>query len=72
MDLKQKFLDHLRGTASTEKKGGTRKIGDLRERPCRHPEHDPHGMRVFDDGVYEHTCPACGSTGRFMVAHPML
>lgn len=28
--------------------------------PCTHPEHHPPGMQVFEPGLYEHTCPACG------------
>ena len=43
-------------------KGGTRKIGDAPPRPCQDPEHNPPGMMVYEPGVYEHTCPACGNT----------
>jgi len=34
---------------------------------CRHPEHNPPSMRVFEPGLYEHECPACGHTQVFKV-----
>ena len=42
----------------------TRKIKDFRDddkKVCRHPEHNPPTMKVFEPGVYEHECPACGN-----------
>lgn len=47
----------------------TRKIRDLynTEIPCRDPEHNPPSMMVFEDGIYEHTCPSCGKVQRFTV-----
>lgn len=55
----------------------TKKIADLDEEkprewkpisnPCQHPDHNVPGMRVFEPGVYEHTCPACGNVKRFVV-----
>ena len=52
-----------------KKRGGTRKIADIKEVfPCRHPEHDPPNMMVFEPGIYEHTCPACGHVTRFVVS----
>lgn len=45
----------------------TRKIRDLEPPHCRHPEHNPPNMRVFEPGVYEHECPACGKTQTFVV-----
>ena len=45
----------------------TRKIADSPPRPCRHPDHNPPGMRVFKPGTYEHTCPACGKKLVFTV-----
>lgn len=27
---------------------------------CQDPCHDPPSMRVFEPGLYEHTCPRCG------------
>lgn len=36
-------------------------------RPCTHPEHAPPSMRVFEPGVYEHECPACGEKVTFEV-----
>lgn len=44
----------------------TIKISDL-DFPCMHPEHNPPNMIVFDPGVYEHTCPACGAKMIFTV-----
>ena len=35
--------------------------------PCRHPEHNPPNMRVYEPGTYEHTCPACGKITIFVV-----
>jgi hypothetical protein len=37
----------------------TRKIGEPPPRPCTHPDHRPHGMRVYEPGTYEHECPRC-------------
>ncbi len=46
----------------------TRKIRDLpKSETCRHPEHNPLGMMVFEPGVYEHTCPSCGKKVQFVV-----
>lgn len=55
----------------------TRKIGDLPklpdgrhkppEKPCFHPEHNPPSMKVYQPGVYEHECPACGRKLTFTV-----
>lgn len=45
----------------------TRKIADLPGRPCQHPEHNPPSMRVFEPGIYEHTCPKCGHVQTFFV-----
>ena len=28
--------------------------------PCRHPGHNPPGHMVYQPGMYEYTCPACG------------
>lgn len=53
-------------------KGATRKIADLPEPPCRHPQHDPATMIVLPDGIYEHTCPACGKTQKFTIDSPKL
>lgn len=57
----------------------TRKIGDLLNhaavvcRPvCRHPEHNPPTHQVFENGVYEHECPACHATQTFVVYKPTL
>lgn len=49
----------------------TRKIADLPKR-CRHPEHDPPGHIVLEDGIYEHECPACGATQTFDVSRPTM
>ena len=50
----------------------TRKIRDIDPRdkrfnPCRDPEHNLPGMRVFEPGDYEHECPSCGRVIRFSV-----
>ncbi len=44
----------------------TKKIADT-PKYCAHPEHDPPKHMVFQPGVYEHTCPACGRKQRFTV-----
>lgn len=44
----------------------TRKIADIPE-ACRHPEHNPPSHQVFEPGVYEHVCPACGARTVFRV-----
>lgn len=44
----------------------TVKIGEV-ERPCLHPEHNPPSMVVWEPGVYQHTCPACGAKITFTV-----
>ena len=47
----------------------TKKIADLPSfRRCRHPEHKPPTMVVWEPGVYEHTCPSCGDVTRFIVS----
>lgn len=48
-----------------------KKIRDL-PIPCSHPEHNPPSMRVFEPGVYEHTCPKCGAKKTFTVPRPTL
>ena len=53
----------------------TRKIEDLtptKHRPCMHPEHDPAMHMVYTNGVYEHTCPACGHVQTFTVMNPTM
>lgn len=49
-------------------KGGTRRIGDA-PKFCPHPQHEPAKLYVYQPGVYEHTCPACGQTVTFTVPH---
>ena len=50
----------------------TRRIDD-KENPwkvpprCRDREHVPPSMQVFEPGVYEHECPACGQKQIFVV-----
>ena len=34
---------------------------------CKHPEHDPPKMMVFEPGTYEHECPGCGKKIVFRV-----
>ncbi len=51
-----------------KREGGTRKIGDFpKSQICRHPDHGVPGFRVFQPGIYEHTCPACGNVIRFTI-----
>ncbi len=47
----------------------TKKIAD-EIRPCSHPDHDPPNMRVFENGLWEHICPACGHRQVFRVSKP--
>lgn len=50
----------------------TRKIADLEAHErCTHPEHNPPRHRVYDSGVWEHTCPACHHVQRFTVRNPV-
>lgn len=39
---------------------------------CRHPEHDPPGYIVLEDGAYKYTCPGCGEVRVFTVDNPTL
>lgn len=39
----------------------------LRGLPCRDPDHNPPTMMVYEPGLYEHTCRACGQVQRFGV-----
>lgn len=34
---------------------------------CRHPDHNPPSMRLFEPGVYEHVCSGCGKRSVFRV-----
>lgn len=49
----------------------TRKIADQPE-PCRHPDHNPPTLQLFENGVYEHECPGCHHKQRFTVNRPTL
>jgi hypothetical protein len=48
----------------------TKKIADFTY-PCLHPEHNPPSMRVFESGIWEHTCPSCGHKQTFTVVRPI-
>lgn len=53
----------------------TRKISgpnDRLPRRCRHPEHSPPSMCVFEPGTYEHECPACYAVTYFTVRQATL
>lgn len=51
----------------------TRKISEPKDdNKCNHPEHDPPMHRVFENGTYEHKCPACGNIQVFTVNKPTL
>ncbi len=38
-----------------------------KQKQCRHPEHEPPSMRVYEPGTYEYTCPHCGKKTVFTV-----
>jgi hypothetical protein len=46
-----------------------KKIAEI-VRSCQSNEHNPPSMMVWSDGVYEHTCPACGAKQIFTVTGP--
>lgn len=49
----------------------TRKIAEPKDRGhCRDPEHNPPSMMVYENGLYEHTCPSCGAKKVFRVNRP--
>ncbi len=48
----------------------TKKISDLPQSQCNHPEHNPPMHQVFENGIYEHECPACGKKKTFTVNNP--
>ena len=51
----------------------TRKIEDswrVKLPLCNSPDHNVPNMQVFENGVYEHECSACGRKYIFTVAHP--
>lgn len=46
----------------------TRKIADIDPQDyCTHPDHKPAGYRVYQPGIYEHTCAGCGKVTVFRV-----
>lgn len=46
----------------------TKKIRELDAKEvCTHPEHNPPMHQVFEEGVWEHTCPQCGKKVQFTV-----
>ena len=50
----------------------TKKIGEIGGvKPCLDPCHYPPKYQVFDSGIYEHTCPACGHITIFQVCKPI-
>lgn len=38
-----------------------------RYEPCSHPEHNPPSHEKLSPGIYENTCPRCGTTIQFSV-----
>ena len=42
------------------------------QQPCRDPSHDPPGMIVLENGLWEHTCPSCKKVTVFRVERPTL
>lgn len=60
-------------TTQNQFKLNTKKIANLpKNETCRDREHNPPNMIVYEDGVYEHTCPSCGNKIIFTVRKPML
>jgi len=52
-----------------------KKIGDIDPRKsykdyCSHSEHNFPNMIVLPDGIYEHTCPACGTKQIVTIVNP--
>jgi hypothetical protein len=50
----------------------TKKITDTqwinnKQRQCRDPDHNPPNHMVYEPGVYEHICPACGQKQTFHI-----
>jgi hypothetical protein len=45
----------------------TTQIKKYKDNQCRHPEHNPPSMQVFEPGEYKHTCPRCGEVTNFSV-----
>lgn len=46
----------------------TRKIKEEKEmKPCFSSDHNPPSHMVFEPGLYEHTCSACGRKITFRV-----
>lgn len=47
----------------------TQKIGELPKFPflCEDPDHNPPTMRVFEPGIWEHTCPTCNHKQKFII-----
>jgi len=54
-----------------QKNKNTVKIGNL-PKYCNNPEHLPPTHRVYENGIYQHTCPSCENITRFVVNHPIL
>lgn len=48
----------------------TRKIADPPQPPCSDPDHEPAMFRVYEPGVYVHTCAGCGESRTFMARRP--
>lgn len=46
---------------------GFRKLEELKENVCRHPEHNPPTMISLPPGKYEYTCPGCGTKRPYIV-----
>lgn len=42
-------------------------LGEAHFRPCKHPEHNPPSMMVYEPGEWEHECPSCQHATRFNV-----
>lgn len=61
----------LRKLDKSNEPRGLKKITDV-QRPCSSPEHNPPSHIALHPGVYEYTCPICGSTVIFKVPERLL
>jgi len=51
----------------------TKKIADLPSRDtCLDRDHVPPSHMIFKTGIYEHTCPSCGTMTTFTIRKPIL
>ena len=66
-------MNHQAQMMTGEIKLSTRKIEEPKQKEvkvCFSREHNVPMFQVFQNGLYEHTCPECGSITQFRVANP--